>query len=51
MEEEGTMKFVKGVVVGTAIAASVIMLCNEGTINKRRLMRRGRQIAKKLGTI
>ena len=45
------MRFVKGMIIGTVVAAGVTMLYTDGMINKRRLMRRGKQIAKKLGTM
>ena len=37
------MKFVKGMLIGTMVAAGVAMMYNE------RIMRRGKQLAKKLG--
>ena len=41
------MKLVKGIVIGTVVTAGVAMLCSDGMINKKRLRKRGRQIAKK----
>lgn len=43
------MKFVKGMIIGTAIAAGVALMYNDGMMNKRRVMKRGRQLAKKIG--
>ena len=37
------MKFVKGMLIGTMVAAG------DGMMNKKRIMRRGKQLAKKLG--
>ena len=43
------MKLVKGIVIGSAITAAAYMMCQEGMINKKRMMKRGKQLAKKLG--
>ena len=43
------MKFVKGMIIGTMVAAGVAMMYNDGMMNKKRVMRKGKQIAKKLG--
>ncbi len=45
------MKFVKGMLIGTAIAAGVALMYNDGMMNKRRVMKRGRQFAKKMGMV
>lgn len=44
------MKFMKGMLVGTVIAAGALMMYADGMVNKKRIMKRGRQIAKKMGT-
>ena len=43
------MKFVKGMIIGIMVAAGVAMMYNDGMMNKKRVMRKGKQIAKKLG--
>ena len=43
------MKFVKGMIVGTAIATGVALMYSDGMMNKKRIMRRGKQLAKKIG--
>jgi len=43
------MKFVKGMIIGTMVAAGVAMMYNDGMMNKKRMMKRGKQLAKKLG--
>ena len=43
------MKFVKGMIVGTMVAAGVAMMYNDGMMNKKRMIRKGKQLAKKLG--
>ena len=43
------MKFVKGMILGTAIAAGIAVMYNEGMMNKKRIMKKGRELAKKMG--
>ena len=44
------MKFVKGMMIGTLISAGVLMMYNEGNaMNKRKMMKKGKQLAKKMG--
>ena len=43
------MKFVKGMILGTAIAAGMALMYNEGMMNKKRIMRKGKELAKKMG--
>ena len=43
------MKFIKGVLVGTAIATGITMMYNDGMINKRKIIKAGKQMAKKMG--
>lgn len=45
------MKFVKGMLIGTAIVAGVTYMYNEGMMNKKKIMKSGRQLAKKLGVL
>ena len=46
------MKFVKGMVIGSIVSAEIIMLCNENmNVNKKRIIRKGKQYAKKIGII
>ena len=42
------MKFVKGVIIGTVIATGVAMMYTDNMIDKRRMLKKGRQIAKKM---
>lgn len=43
------MKFVKGVVIGGLITTGVIMMCTESDmINKKKLMKKSKQFAKKM---
>lgn len=44
------MKFVKGMVIGTMISAGVAMMYMESTSRTRKtLMKKGKQVAKKMG--
>lgn len=44
------MKFIKGIIVGTAISAGVWMLCSEDTKCKRnKLMKQSRKFMKNMG--
>lgn len=43
------MKFVKGIILGTVLSAGVAMIYSESSLNKRKIMRKGRKIAKKIG--
>ena len=43
------MKFVKGMIIGSMVAIGATMMWSEGMMNKRKIMRKGRQIAKKMG--
>lgn len=46
------MKFVKGMVMGTLISAGVVMLYNEkNTMKKNKMMKKGKQLIKKMGII
>ena len=35
------MKFVKGMIIGTAIAAGMAMMYNDGMMYKKKILRRG----------
>lgn len=45
------MKFIKGMVMGTIISAGAIMMYTESTgmMNKKKMMKKGKQMAKKMG--
>ncbi len=45
------MKFVKGMILGTAIAAGMAIMYSEGMMNKKRIMKRGKELAKKMTEI
>ncbi len=44
------MKFIKGMVMGTLISAGMMMMYTESTgMNKKKMMKKGKQMAKKMG--
>ena len=42
------MRFVKGIIVGLGLGAGVAMMLEEGMMNKNVIMKKGKQIAKKM---
>lgn len=44
------MNFVKGILVGTMVSAGIMMMYTEGN-NKKNIMKKGKQMAKKMGII
>jgi gas vesicle protein len=42
------MKFLKGMILGTVVAAGVAMMYSD-EFNKKKIMKKGRQIIKKMG--
>ena len=43
------MNFVKGIMVGTLITAGTMMMYSEGVdVNKKKMMKKGKQIAKRI---
>ena len=47
-KETRNMKFIKGMILGTAIAAGMVIMYNDGMMNKKRIMKRGKELAKKM---
>ena len=46
------MRFIKGMIVGGMIAAGTAMLCADGMcMSKHKMMKKGKQIAKRMGSI
>lgn len=45
------MKFVKGILIGTVISAGVALMYSESSMNKRKIMKKGRKLAKKIGVM
>ncbi len=45
------MKFVKGMVLGTMLTAGVAMMYSEGIMDPKKIMKKGKKFAKKIGMI
>lgn len=46
------MKFIKGMVMGTLISAGVVMMYNErNTMKKNKMVKKGKQLIRKMGII
>ena len=43
------MKFLKGIIVGTTLGVGMAMMYTEGMMNKKEIMKKGKQMAKKMG--
>lgn len=43
------MKFVKGVLIGSAVATAAYMMYTEGMLNKKRMKKQARRWAHKMG--
>lgn len=43
------MRFVRGMIIGATIGAGVAMMYTEGMMNKKVLIKKGKQMAKKMG--
>lgn len=44
------MKFIKGVMIGGLLTTGLVMMYTEtGMMNKKKMMKKGKQIAKKMG--
>lgn len=42
------MKFVKGVMLGTAMTATAWMLCSEGMVNGKKIMKKCKKLSKQM---
>lgn len=46
------MKFVKGMLIGTLVSAGIVMMYNDNVnTGKKKLMKKGKKLAKKMGII
>lgn len=43
------MKLVKGIIIGSAITVAAYMMCQDGMINKKRMMKQARRLVNKMG--
>ena len=46
------MKFIKGMIIGTALTAGMVMIYRDSLgMNKKKMMKNGKKFAKKMGII
>lgn len=45
------MKFTKGMIIGSVITAGVMMMYGDNNMNTKKIMKKGKQLAKKMGII
>ena len=45
------MKFTKGMIIGSVITAGVMMMYADNNMNTKKLIKKGKQFAKKMGII
>lgn len=45
------MKLMKGILIGTMVSAGVLMMYNEKMFNQKKMMKKGKQMAKKMGIL
>ena len=43
------MKFTKGLIVGGMITAGILMMCADNNINTKKIMKKGKQLVRKMG--
>ena len=43
------MKFTKGIIIGSVITAGVIMMCADDNMNTKKMMKKGKQLMRKMG--
>lgn len=43
------MKFIKGILLGTVLSAGVAIAYSESSMSRRKIMKKGRKIAKRIG--
>ena len=43
------MKFTKGIIIGSMITAGIMMMCADDNMNTKKMTKKGRQFARKMG--
>ena len=43
------MKFTKGIIVGSIITAGIMMMCADDNMNTKKMMKKGKQLMRKMG--
>ena len=45
------MKFTKGIILGSVITAGIIMMYKDDSLNAKKMMKKGKQMMRKMGII
>lgn len=45
------MKFTKGMIIGSVITAGIMMMYADNNMNTKKIMKKGKQLAKRMGII
>jgi len=43
------MKFTKGMIIGSMITAGIMMMCTDGNMDTKKMMKKGKQLMRKMG--
>ena len=43
------MKFTKGIILGSVITAGIMMMCADDNMNTKKMMKKGKQLMRKMG--
>lgn len=43
------MKFTKGIIIGSVITAGIMMMYSDDNINTKKMMKKGKQLMRKMG--
>lgn len=43
------MKFTKGIIIGSMITAGIMMMCADDNMNTKKMMKKGKQLMRKMG--
>ena len=43
------MKFTKGIIIGSMITAGVMMMCSDNNMDTKKMMKKGKQLMRKMG--
>ena len=43
------MKFTNGIIIGSMITAGIMMMCADDNMNTKKMMKKGKQIMRKMG--
>lgn len=43
------MKFTKGMIIGSMITASIMLMYTDGNVDTKKMMKKGKQLIKKMG--